>query len=92
MNPKLTKKFPNRSRIVANTESITNLRTINLKINMLVNLCCAPPPTTKQYKISSGAKNIYPAKLKMIFFYSIKIKRPVRSQKTDVWCFARLST
>ena len=43
---------------------------------MLVNLFCAPPPTIKQYKISSGAKKIYPAKLKIFLFYSTKIKGP----------------
>ena len=46
--PKLIKKCPNRSRIVPDTEYIINLRTINLKIIILLHTFCAPPPAVQQ--------------------------------------------
>ena len=61
------KKCPSCSRIVPDTEYTTNLR---LKISMLVQKFCAPPPAIQQWKLSSRAKNIYSAKLKMFFLFS----------------------
>ena len=58
------------------TEYITNLRTINLKTNMLVHKFCAPPPAIQEWKPSPGAKKLYSTKLKMIFFHSSKIEGP----------------
>ena len=76
MHPKSIKKCPNCSRIVSDTEYITNLRTINLKINMLVSTFCAPSSAIQPKTPSSGAKKKYSAKLKMFFFHSSKIERP----------------
>ena len=39
---------------------------------MLFHTFCALPPAIQQYKPSSGAKEIYSAKLKMFFFHSSK--------------------
>ena len=44
MHPKLIKQCPNRSRVVPDTEYITNLGTINLKIEMLGYTFCTPLP------------------------------------------------
>ena len=74
MHPKSIKNT--QITVVPDTEYITNLRTINLKINMLVHTFCAPPPAIQQKKPSSGAKKIYSAKLKMFFFHSSKIEGP----------------
>ena len=76
MHPKSIKKCPNWSRIVSDTEYITNLRTINLKINMLVSTFCAPSSAIQPKTPSSGANKIYSTKLKMFFFHSSKIERP----------------
>ena len=40
MHPNSKEKCPSRSRIVSDTDYITHLRTINLKLNMLVNILC----------------------------------------------------
>ena len=75
MHPKSIKKYPSHCRIVPDTEYITNIGTINLKINMLVHTFCVHPPAIQQYP-SSGAKKIYSAKLKIFFFHSSKIEGP----------------
>ena len=49
------------------TEYITNLRTINLKIKMLVHTFYIHPPAIQQQKPSSGAKKIYFTKYILYF-------------------------
>ena len=76
-------------RKVPDTEYITNLRKINLKISMLVHTFCAPPPAVQQYKPSSGAKKLYSTKMKIFFFHYSKTEVPkwqlLTYEKTDVW-------
>ena len=59
MRPRSIKQCPKCSRIVPDVEYITNLRTINLKIKMLVLTFCTPPPAIQQQKPSSGAKKCF---------------------------------
>ena len=48
MHPNSIEKCPSRSRIMSDTDYITHLRTINLKLNMLVYTFCAPSPAIQQ--------------------------------------------
>ena len=45
---KIDKKYSNRSGIVLDTEYVTNVKTINLKINMLVQTFFVPSPAIQQ--------------------------------------------
>ena len=95
MHPKLIKKCLHCSRIVLHTENITNLRTIDLKIKMLVHIFCIPPIAIQQQKLSSGARKIYSTKWKMFLFHFSNIEgpnnQPLSYEETGMWCFARLS-
>ena len=80
MHPISIKKCPNCSRIVSDTEYITNLRTINLKINMLVSTFCAPSSAIQPKTPSSGANIIYILQnWKCFSFILQKLKDPISS-------------
>ena len=48
MRPKWIKQCPNCSKVVPDTEYVSNLGTKNMKIKTLIHTFCIPPPAIQQ--------------------------------------------
>ena len=78
MYPKSIRKFTNGSRIVTDTEYITNLRTINLKINRLIHTFCTPSTCYSAVETFIWSKeNIFYKTENAFFFILQKSKVPI---------------